>query len=129
MSYPIWNVASYYAVGDVVVEGKTLYECIVEARALLTLPSIDTTHWTFLGSVSGNTFPSGKYACAVGTTQVITIPNLTTSGIVNLTYVHPTGGGAGQFFETVVPTANTLTITLGQSGAITESILWSVAKL
>jgi len=129
MSYAIWNVSSYYVVDDVVVEGTSLYQCIANADALLTSPSIDTTHWAPFGLTSGNTFPSGKHTCIVGTTQTITIPNLTTRGIVNLTYVHPTGGGAGQYFQTVVPTANTLTITLGQTAAITESILWSVAKL
>jgi len=73
--------------------------------------------------------PSGKHQCVVGTTQTISIPNLTTSGIVMLTYVHPTGGGGGQFFEDVVPTADTLTITLAQTAAITEFILYSVASL
>jgi hypothetical protein len=129
MSYAIWNVSSYYVFGDLVVEGKNLYQCISEARGLFTPPSIDTTHWIPFGLTSGNTFPSGKHTCIAGTTQTITIPNLTTSGIVNLTYIHPTGGGAGQFFQTIVPTANTLTITLGQAAAVGEFILWSVAKL
>jgi hypothetical protein len=129
MSYAIWNVSSYYVIDDVVVEGTSLYRCIADARALFTLPSLDATHWAPLSSTSGNTFPSGKHTCIVGTTQTITIPNLTTNGIVNLTYVHPPGGGAGQYFVNVVPTANTLTITLGQTATITESIFWSVAQL
>lgn len=129
MSYAIWNVSSYYVVGDVVVEGTSLYRCIVDAQALLTSPSIDTTHWATLGPKVENTFPSGQHTCIAGTTQTITIPNLTTNGIVNLTYVHPPGGGAGQFFVNVVPTANTLTITLGQTATTAEFILWSVAKL
>jgi hypothetical protein len=48
---------------------------------------------------------------------------------VNLTYVHPPAGGAGQFFADVVPTANTLTITLGQTATTAEFILYSVASL
>jgi len=72
--------------------------------------------------------PSGIFTCAVGTSQVITIPGLTTGAVVNLTYIHPTAGGAGQWFVSSVPTANTLTITLGQTAAITEKIIYSVAK-
>ena len=129
MSYAIWNVSNYYVVGDVVVEGTTLYRCISDAPALLTSPLIDTPHWAILGPKVENTFPSGKHICVAGTTQTITIPNLTTNGIVNLTYVHPTGGGAGQYFQDVVPTANTLTITLGQAATTAEFILWSAAQL
>ena len=73
--------------------------------------------------------PSGIYTCIVGTSQVITIPGLTTGAVVNLTYIHPTAGGAAQWFVSSVPTANTLTITLGATAAITERIIWSVAKL
>jgi len=73
--------------------------------------------------------PSGKHQCVVGTTQTITIPNLTTSGIVLLTYVHPPIGGGPQYFVDVVPTANTLTITLNQTATTAEFILYSVASL
>jgi hypothetical protein len=73
-------------------------------------------------------YPAGKYTCVVGTSQVITISGLTTAGIVNLTYVHPPAGGGPQYFVNVVPTANTLTVTLAQTATISEFILWSVAK-
>jgi hypothetical protein len=73
--------------------------------------------------------PNGKHICDASTTQVITITGLTTNGIVNLTYVHPPAGGAGQWFKGYTPTANTLTIELGQAATTSEFILYSVASL
>lgn len=128
MSYAQWNQYTQYLVGDQVVSVGVLYLCILAVGPSATLPSADPTHWTFLGPANG-VFPSGKHTCVAGTTQVITIPNLTTSGIVMLTYVHPPSGGQQQYFENVVPTANTLTITLHQTATTAEFILWSVASL
>ena len=71
----------------------------------------------------------GIHTCIAGTTQVITITGLTTSGVVGLTYIHPPGGGAGQFFVSSTPTANTLTVELGQTATTAESIIWIVGKL
>jgi hypothetical protein len=71
----------------------------------------------------------GIHTCAAGTTQIITISGLTTSGVVGLTYIHPPGGGAGQFFQTSTPTADTLTVELGQTATTAESIIWIVGKL
>jgi hypothetical protein len=63
------------------------------------------------------------------TTQTISIPGLTTAGIVNLTYIHPGSGGQGQYFTDYTPTVDTLTVELGQIGNTGESIIWSVASL
>jgi hypothetical protein len=71
----------------------------------------------------------GIHTCIAGTTQIITITGLTTSGVVGLTYNHPGGGGAGQFFVSSTPTPNTLTVELGQSATTAESIIWIVGKL
>jgi hypothetical protein len=71
----------------------------------------------------------GIYTCVAGTTQTITITGLTTSGVVGLTYIHPGAGGAGQFFVSSTPTANTLTVELGQTATTAESIIWIVGKL
>jgi hypothetical protein len=71
----------------------------------------------------------GIHTCTAGTTQTITITGLTTSGVVVLTYVNPNNGGSGQYIHSVTPTANTLTVELHQSAAITESIIWIVGKL
>jgi ABC-type transport system involved in cytochrome c biogenesis permease component len=38
-------------------------------------------------------------------------------------------GGAGQSFASSVATANTLTVELGQTAAIGDSIVWIVGKL
>ena len=128
MSYAIWNQFTYYAVGDQVVLNSVLYLCILAVGPTATTPLTDTTHWTNLGSVLGITLPSGNYTCVAGLTQVIAIPSLTTNSIVNLTYVHPPNGGQQQYFANVVPTAGTLTITLGAPATTAEFILWSVAK-
>jgi hypothetical protein len=128
MSYAQWNSKTQYIVGDQVVSAGVLYICILAIGPSTNPPAADATHWTSQGSPIGF-LPSGKYTCVVGTTQVITIPNLTTNSIVNLTYVHPPIGGGPQYFVDVVPTANTLTITLNQTATTAEFILWSVASL
>jgi len=71
----------------------------------------------------------GIHTCVVGTSQIISIPGLTTAGIVGLTYIHPPGGGAGQYFQNSTPTTDTLTIQLGQTATTAESIIWIVGKL
>ena len=77
-----------------------------------------------------SSLPSGIHTCIVGTTQTITIPGLTTNGVVSLTSLHPVGGGgASQFFVTSVPTADTLTITLNTAAVITDQIIYAVASL
>jgi hypothetical protein len=74
--------------------------------------------------------PSGTYSVTVGsTTATITIQGLTTGGIVNLTYIHPGSGGAGQYFETYTPSTNLLTVDLHQVGGVGDIIVWSVAQL
>ena len=128
MSYAQWNQNTQYLVGDQVVSLGVLYRCIVAVGPTATAPAADPTKWTSLGPANG-VFPSGKKQCDVGTTQTITIPNLTTNGIVNLTYVHPPAGGAGQWFKGYTPTAGLLTIELGQTATTAEFILWSVASL
>ena len=128
MSYAQWSQFTQYRVGNLVVNGGFNFVCIANVGPTATLPSADPTKWTNIG-VSTPSIPSGKYFCVAGTTQVITIPNLTTNSIVNLTYVHPPAGGGPQYFVNVVPTANTLTITLNQTATTSEFILWSVASL
>ena len=71
----------------------------------------------------------GIYTCIAGTTQVITITGLTTAGVVGLTYIHPPGGGGGQYFVSSTPTADTLTVVLAQTATTAESIIWIVGKL
>ena len=71
----------------------------------------------------------GIHTCTAGTTQTITITGLTTSGVVGLTYIHPPSGGAAQFFVSSTPTADTLTVVLGQTATTAESIIWIVGKL
>jgi hypothetical protein len=128
MSYAQWNQHTQYVVGNQISYGGFSFVCIANVGPTTTLPSADPTKWTYFGPTNG-VFPSGKHQCVTGTTQVITIPNLTTNGVVNLTYIHPPAGGAGQWFQEYTPTENTLTITLGQTATKAEFILWSVASL
>jgi hypothetical protein len=72
--------------------------------------------------------PCGIYNVVAGTTQTISIQGLTSSSIVGLTYIHPTGGGGNQWFVSSTPSTNTLTIVLGTAGAVGETIIWSVLK-
>jgi hypothetical protein len=72
---------------------------------------------------------SGLYSVGVNdVSAVISIPGLTTNGIVNLAYIHPNIGGAGQYFKNYTPSTNTLTVELGQAGGANEKIIWSVAQ-
>lgn len=70
----------------------------------------------------------GSFAVAVGTTQTIPITGMTSTGLVQLMYIHPNGGGAGQFIRNIVYNANSITVTLGQTGVVGESITWLVLK-
>lgn len=71
---------------------------------------------------------SGKFPVIAGTTQTIAIPGMTANGLVILMYIHPGGAGQGQFFVNVVPGVNQVVVTLGQTGAVGEFIVWSVLK-
>jgi hypothetical protein len=74
--------------------------------------------------------PSGTYSVTVGSTiATITIPGLTTGGIVNLTYIHPGIGGGSQYFVTYTPSTDLLTVDLNQVGGVGDIIVWSVAQL
>jgi hypothetical protein len=62
-------------------------------------------------------------------TAVISIPGLTISGVVLLTYVHASGGGGAQYFKSSIPTADTLTVLCNTALDPDDQIIWFVAKL
>ena len=127
---PQWNQYTAYAVGSVVQLNNILYLSLSATPPSATPPASAPLVWLPSGTPIAFAGPSGKFPCVVGSlTQVIIIPALTTNAVVNLTYIHPPAGGAAQWFRNYVPTANTLTITLGQVAAAGEFILWSVASL
>jgi hypothetical protein len=71
----------------------------------------------------------GKFPVIAGTTQTISIPGLTATGLISVIYLHTNTGGAGQFISNIVPGVNQAVITLGQTGATTpnqEFIIWQV---
>jgi hypothetical protein len=80
-----------------------------------------------LTTMPNNTL-GGVYSCIVGTTQTIVIPGMTATGLILPVYVHPGGGGAGQWFTAVTPGVNSVVITLGQAAALGETIIWSVIR-
>jgi hypothetical protein len=124
MSVASWAPNTYYLIGDIVNNGSADYKCIKVNLSSASNKPPNVTYWAQVAPL-----PSGIYSVVAGTTQVISIPGLTTSGVVSLTYIHPPGGGAGQWFKSSTPTANTLTVELGQTGGINETIVWAVAKL
>lgn len=71
---------------------------------------------------------SGKFLVAAGTTQTIPIAGMTANGLVLPVYVHPNGGGAGQFIQSVTPGTNQVVIVLGVTAAVPEYILWHALK-
>jgi hypothetical protein len=62
-------------------------------------------------------------------TSTITIPGMTSTGVTLLTYIHPTGGGAGQFIVTATNGTNECRISTGQVTAAGESLAWLTNKL
>ena len=62
-------------------------------------------------------------------TSTITIPGMTSTGVTLLTYIHPNGGGAGQFIVTATNGTNQCLISTGQVTAAGESLAWLTNKL
>ncbi len=72
---------------------------------------------------------SGKFAVSAGTvTQTIPIPGMTSAGLVIPVYIHPSGGGAAQFINNVVPGTNQVVVTLGANAGAGEFIIWHALK-
>ena len=61
-----------------------------------------------------------------GTTQVIPITGMSSSGTVSVIYLHSTTGGAGQFLKTITPSTNQISTLWGSSCGVGESIVWNV---
>jgi len=72
---------------------------------------------------------SGKFIANSSSTNVIlSIPGMTSTGLVSLTYVHAGGGGGSQYFKTVTPTTDSVSIDLNTVTDIGDSIIWGVLK-
>jgi hypothetical protein len=61
-----------------------------------------------------------------GTTQVIPITGMTSSGVVSVIYCHTGASGAGQYLKSITPTTNQISTLWGSSCAVGESIVWNV---
>lgn len=81
------------------------------------------------GPTGPNNVVAGVYG-TTGTTQSVVIPitGLLSTSIVVATYVHPGGGGAGQFISGIVEGTNQVTIGLGQNTSAGDLIQY-IAKL
>jgi hypothetical protein len=122
--YANWSSTAYYNVGDIVQYLGFYYKAVL-ANIGVT-PSASSPWSVFTPPLAP--LPAGIHSVTASTTQTISIPGLTTNGVVNLTYIHPPSGGAAQYFKGYTPTTDTLTVLLGQIGTVGESIIWSVAQ-
>ena len=61
-----------------------------------------------------------------GTTQVISISGMSSSGVVSVIYLHSNTGGAGQYLKSITPSTNQISTLWGSSCAVGESIVWNV---
>lgn len=85
---------------------------------------------------TGSTGPAGPTGIVAGitnistvTTTIITsIPGLVSSSMVVASYIHPGGGGAGQFFTSITEGTGQVTFGLGVNTANGEAIQW-IARL
>ena len=59
----------------------------------------------------------------------IPIPGMTSTGTILLTYIHPNGGGAGQFIVSAICGTNQCLVSTGQVTANLESCNWLTNKL
>ena len=61
-----------------------------------------------------------------GTTQVIPISGMSSSGTVSVIYLHSGTSGAGQYLKTITPSTNQISTLWATSCAVGESIVWNV---
>jgi hypothetical protein len=93
---------------------------------------INESHANTNTSLWATRLPYGKFPVIAGTTQTISIPGMTATGLVSLIYLHTNSGGAGQYISNIVPGVNQVVVTLGHSGATTpnqEYIVWNALSL
>lgn len=84
------------------------------------------------GGATGPTGPAGPSGVVAGITNISTIstsviaaiPGLLSTSVVVASYIHPTGGGASQFFTAITEGAGQVTFGLGASSANGEAIQW-----
>ena len=74
-----------------------------------------------------NTNPAGIHTCATSTSQVISIPGMTSSGVIVFNLIRSVTGVSD--VVSVVPATNQVTITLLAAAAVTDTIYWYAAKL
>lgn len=65
---------------------------------------------------------------STNTTWNISIPGLTSSGLVMITYVHPGIAGQNHYIREITPGTDTLIITNSQNFESGDSIIWNVLK-
>jgi len=63
------------------------------------------------------------------TTDIVTVgvPGLTSTTTVVATYIHPPGGGASQYFQTITPGTDQVLFNMAVNTGSNESIAW-IAK-
>lgn len=79
----------------------------------------------------GKAYPSATLAAQAD--FVVSIPGLTAGSIVIAMYIHPLGGGAGQWIWSITPGTNQCVFKFGaavgaQSSSALEYIIWEVLQ-
>ena len=82
---------------------------------------------TITTTVPSPVLASGIFVCTGTATESIPITGMTSSGIVNLTYV--CGSGNNNFFTAVTPGTNAVSVSVSPNSTTSDKIIWSVAKL
>ena len=70
----------------------------------------------------------GKFTVSsAGTTQVIPISGMSSSGTVSVIYLHSGGGGGGgQYLQSITPSTNQISTVWHSSCSVGEIIIWNV---
>jgi len=78
-------------------------------------------------TVVPNTINGGKFQCVgTSTSQSISIPGMTTTGLVSLTYLGPQA--LTQYFSDIVPALNGVTVSLFAAPSSANYIIWNVIR-
>lgn len=69
----------------------------------------------------------GKFTVAsAGTSQVIPISGMSSSGTTSVIYLHSGASGGGQYLVSITPATNQITTVWSTSCSVGESIIWNV---
>lgn len=95
---------------------------------ILYVNSVGYSWDSIVTSSKPNAYGKATYVLTPDTTWIISIPGLSASGLVMVTYVHSGAGGANHYIKAITPGTDELTIMLSQNFEVGDSIIWNVLK-